>query len=271
MSEFRLACEAIIKAADDAGIDVREIDGISGYADDRNASRLATALGLKHLAFAGMMWGGGGGGGSGAVGNAAAAINAGYAKYVWCFAPSPRANSAVSDRPPVSNSISGSGAYTAPYGLYVPAQWVALRTRRFMHDYGINQEPLAAVALADYHHAQFNPRAVMYGHPLTREQYDKSRWIAEPFHLYDCCMENDGRPLCILTTADRARDAKQRPAWIMAAAQGSGYRHNAPVENSFDYSSANFKTLAPRLFEMAGIAPKTSIAPRSTSTSAVLL
>ena len=66
--EFRLACEAIMKAAEDAGIDVRDIDGISGYADDRNdASRLATALGLKHLGFAGMVWGGGGGGGSGAV------------------------------------------------------------------------------------------------------------------------------------------------------------------------------------------------------------
>ena len=36
VSEFRLACEAIIKAADDAGIDVRDIDGISGYANDRN-------------------------------------------------------------------------------------------------------------------------------------------------------------------------------------------------------------------------------------------
>jgi len=42
---------------------------------------------------------------------------------------------------------------------------VALRTRRFMHDYGINQEPLAAVAMGDYYHAQFNPRAVMYGQP----------------------------------------------------------------------------------------------------------
>ena len=54
--EFRLACEAIMKAAEDAGIDVRDIDGISGYADDRNdASHLATALGLKHLGFAGMV------------------------------------------------------------------------------------------------------------------------------------------------------------------------------------------------------------------------
>ena len=254
VSEFQLACEAIIRAAEDAGIDVRDIDGISGYANDRNeASRLATALGLKQLSFAAMVWGGGGGGGSAAVGNAAAALVAGFAKYVVVFRALAQGQFGRFGQAPVSKELSGPSAYTAPYGLYVPAQWVALRTRRFMHQYKIKSEPLAAVALADYYHAQFNPRAVMYGHPLTREQYDKSRWIVEPFHLYDCCMENDGSAALILTTASRARDSRKKPAYVMAAAQGSDYRHGATIENSFDYSSSNFKTLAPRLFEMAGI------------------
>src|SRR5260370_22048051 len=71
--EFRLACEAIIKAAEDAGIDVREIDGISGYANDRNeASRLTPAIALKHLAFAGLVWGRGGACGSRAARQSAA-------------------------------------------------------------------------------------------------------------------------------------------------------------------------------------------------------
>ncbi len=257
VSEFRLACEAIIKAAKDAGIDVRDIDGISGYANDRNeASRLATALGLKQMSFAGMVWGGGGGGGSAAVGNAAAALVAGYAKYVVAFRALAQGQFGRFGQAPVDKYVSGAGAYTSPYGLYVPAQWVALRTRRFMNQYGINQEPLAAVALADYYHAQFNPRAVMHGKKLTREEYDKSRWIVEPFHLYDCCMENDGSAAVLLTTAERARDLKQKPAYLMAAAQGSGYRHVATAENAYDYSTSNFKTLAPRLFEMAGITPK---------------
>ncbi len=140
--------------------------------------------------------------------------------------------------------------------MAVPAHWVALRTRRFMHEHGINQDPLRAVAMADYYHAQFNPRAVMYGHPLTREEYDNSRWIAEPFHLYDCCMENDGAAAVILTTAERARDLKQKPVYVMAAAQGAPHRGWANVENAPDYASSNFKTLAPRLYEMAGITPK---------------
>src|SRR5690242_7521802 len=125
-----------------------------------------------------------------------------------------------------------------------------------MYEHGINQEPLAAVALACYHHAQKNPRAVMYGHPLTREAYDKSRWIVEPFHLHDCCMENDGAAALILTSSERARDLKQKPVYVMGAAQGSGYRHAASVENSPDYASSNFKSLAPRMYAMAGIMPQ---------------
>ncbi len=163
--EFKLAVEAITKAAEDAGIAVIDIDGFSGYADDRNSAvRLAAALGLPQLRFANMMWGGGGGGGSGAVGNAAAAIVAGYAKYVCVFRALAQGQFGRFGQAPPVKTVSGPAAYTLPYGMAVPAHWVALRTRRFMHDHGINQDPLRAVAMADYYHAQFNPRAVMYGH-----------------------------------------------------------------------------------------------------------
>src|SRR5258708_28177736 len=73
VTEFRLAVEAITKAADDAGIAVTDIDGFASYSNDRNdASRMAAALGLPDLRFANMVWGGGGAGGSAAVGHVAA-------------------------------------------------------------------------------------------------------------------------------------------------------------------------------------------------------
>lgn len=257
VSEFLLAVEAITKAAEDAGIAVTDIDGFASYSNDRNdAARMAAALGLPALRFASMVWGGGGGGGSAAIADAAAAIVAGYANYVCVFRALAQGQFVRFGQAPAARTISGPFAYVLPYGMAVPAHWVALRTRRFMHEHGINQEPLAAVSLACYHHAQKNPRAVMHGHPLTREAYDKSRWIVEPFHLYDCCMENDGAAALILTSAERARDLKRKPVYVMGAAQGSGYRHAASVENSPDYASSNFKSLAPRLFAMAGITPR---------------
>ena len=203
-----------------------------------------------------MVWGGGGGGGSGAVAQAAAAVAAGYAKYVVVFRALAQGQFGRFGQAAPVETISGPAAYAWPYGLFVPAQWVALRVRRFMHEHRVTQDALAAVVLADYHHAQLNPRAVMYGRPLTREQYDRSRWIVEPFHLYDCCMENDGAAALILTSAERARDAKQKPVYVMAAAQGAPHRAAAAAENSPDYASSHFRTLAPRLYEMAEIGPK---------------
>src|SRR5271167_2645056 len=205
--EFLLACEAITKAAEDAGLSVRDIDGFSSYSNDRNeATRLAAALDLPEVKLSLMVWGGGGGG------VAAAAIAAGYANYVVVFRALAQGqygrfgqSAPVSTVAGVAPGYSNYSAYSAPYGLLAPAHWIALRTRRFMHEHKIKQDALAAIAMASYHHAQFNPRAVMYGRPLTREAYDNSRWIAEPFHLFDCCMENDGAAAIIMTTAERAR------------------------------------------------------------------
>ncbi len=236
--EFRLACEAISRAADDAGIPVTEIDGFASYSNERNdASRVATALGLPHFSFSNMFWGGGGGGGSGAVANAAAAVAAGYAKYVVVYRALAQGQFGRFGQAAPAKTISGDFAYTLPYGLMSPAQMFAMRVRRFMHEHHVEQEAFAAVALAAYHHAQFNPRAVMYGKPLTREAY------------YDAAA-------CIVTSAERARDLKPKPAYLMAAAQGSDYRQNAPAHNAPDYATSNFKTLAPRLFEMAEIGPQ---------------
>jgi hypothetical protein len=96
VSEFQLALEAIQKAVADAGLRVEDIDGFASYSDDRNdPTRLAGALGIPQIQFSNMHWGGGGGGMAGAVGNAAAAIVAGYAKHVVAFAPLPKVSLAA--------------------------------------------------------------------------------------------------------------------------------------------------------------------------------
>jgi acetyl-CoA acetyltransferase len=256
-SEFVLACKAVIAAARDAGIDVREIDGFCSYSDDRNDPvRLAAALGIPDVTFANMVWGGGGGGVCAAVANAAAALVAGYAKYVVVYRALAQGQFGRFGRGPRTEVASGQTAYVFPYGLMTPAQLIAMRTMRFMHDHGVGYDPLAAIALTSYRHAQRNPRAVMYGRPLTREMYNTARWIVEPFRLYDCCQENDGAAALILTTAERARDLPRRAAYVMAAAQGLGPRYSLFGQADLVYGAANFRTVAARLWSAAGIGPR---------------
>ena len=255
--EFKMTLEAIRLAADDAGIDVREIDGFASFSNDRNdPAHIAAALGSRQVSFSNMFWGGGGGGGSGAVANAAAAVAAGYCEIGVAYRGLAQGQFGRFGQGSTARVVAGPTAFTAPYGLMSPAQTFAMRVRRYMHDHGIEQAALRAVALASYHHAQTNPRAVMHGRPLTAEDYDNSRWIVEPFHLFDCCQENDGAAAVIVTSSERARDMRHPPAYILGAAQGSDYRQAATVHNAPDYGTSNFKTLAPRLYAMAGVGPK---------------
>jgi acetyl-CoA acetyltransferase len=255
-AEFKLALRAILRACDDAGISPREIDGFASYSNDRNdPSRLAAALGLPELRFSNMQWGGGGGGGAAAVGNAAAAIAAGMADCVVVFRALAQGQFFRFGSAPRRGSISGEHALTIPYGVLSPAQMFAMRATRLMHEHGIGREAFRAIALASYHHAQSNPRAVMRGRPLTAEAYDESRWIVEPYRLYDCCLENDGAAALILVPAERAGDLRRPPAYVLGAAQGSGHRAGASCHNAPDYATASFKTVAPRLYEMARVTP----------------
>ncbi len=256
-AEFRLALEAIVKACANAGISPVEIDGFCSFSNDRSdASRLAAALGTRELRLANMQWGGGGGGGSGAIANACAAIATGQADCVCVFRALAQGQFGRFGQGPQSSVISGHSAHTVPYGLMSPAQSFAMKVQRFMHDHGVHQNALRAISLASYHHAQSNPRAVMYGRPLTEEAYEASRWIVEPFHLYDCCQENDGAAAMILVSAERAAEFDHPPCYVLSALSGSHHRAGAPVHNTPDYATSTFKTLAPRLFEMAGVSPK---------------
>lgn len=254
--EFVLGLRAILAACADAGVDPRDVDGFASYSNDRNEpSRIAAALDCRELTFSNMQWGGGGGGGSGAVGNAAAAIAAGLADCVVVYRALAQGQFGRFGAGARRDSVAGDPALWMPYGLMSPAQMFAMRAMRLMHEHGIRQEALRAVALASYRHAQKNPRAIMHGRPLTAEAYDASRWIVEPFHLYDCCLENDGAAALLLVSAERARDLRQPPAYLLGAAQGSERRAGAGSHNNPDYATASFKTVARRLYAMAGVKP----------------
>ncbi|MDH4077996.1 MAG: acetyl-CoA acetyltransferase, partial [Acidimicrobiia bacterium] len=234
----------------------RDVDGFSSYSNDRSdASRMSAALGCKQLSFASMQWGGGGGGGSGAVANAAAAVATGQAECVVVFRALAQGQFGRFGQGPRSKVVSGPAAHTLPYGLMSAAHQFAMKVNRYMHDHGVRQEALRAVSLAAYHHAQANPRAVMHGRPLDEAKYDESRWIVEPFHLFDCCLENDGAAAMVLVAAERANDFPHPPCYLLGAVSGSQHRAGATVHNTPEYASSSFTTVAPRLYNMAQVGP----------------
>ncbi len=255
--EFVLALKAILAACADAGVDPKDVDSFASYSNDRNEpSRISAALGCKELRFSNMQWGGGGGGGAAAVGNAAAAIVSGQADIAVVYRALAQGQFQRFGVAAAGGTVAGENSLVNPYGIFVPAQRYAFKMMRYMHEHGIEAAALRAIAMASYTHAQKNPRAVMYGRPLTEENYDNARWIAEPSRLYDCCQENDGAAALVLVSAERAKDFKHKPAYILGVAQGSNHRHAARAYNAPDLGTSSFGPVAPRLWQMAKLGPK---------------
>ncbi len=254
-TEFQLACIAIGNALADAGLTPADVDGFASYMDRNEPVRLSHALGTGDLSFTGQTFGGGGNGAASAVSLADMAISAGYAECVVVFRALAQGQFHRYGQASKGRRATGRGAFTRPYGMLSAAQTCAMQTMRFMHEHGVTQDSLAEVALASYAHAQRNPRAVRYGSPLSREDYHRSRWIAEPFHLYDCCPENDGAAAIVVTTPERARDCARPPVSILAAAQGLGHRNGGAAFSEADFPTAHHRRVGRQLWERAGVGP----------------
>ncbi len=120
--------------------------------------------------------------------------------------------------PTTENALFG---WYSPYGLLTPAAWVAMNAQRYLHEYGATTEDFGRVSVAARKHAATNPSAWFYQRPITLEDHQNSRWIVEPLRLLDCCQESDGSVAVVVTSLERARDLRQKPAVIAAAAQGA--------------------------------------------------
>ena len=218
--EKALACQVILAALEDAGIDASEVDGMSSYTmESTDAVEVAKTIGAGDITFFGQV-GYGGGAGPGCVGHLAMAVATGQCQVGVAW----RARKRGSGVRPWASSMyaqpSAPAAFTRPYGLGRPADEIAMLTRRYMHEYGATREHLCNVAMSVRKMANNNPNAIMYERTMTREQYMEARWISEPLCLFDNCLETDGALACVIVSAERARDCKQPPALIHAFGQG---------------------------------------------------
>jgi acetyl-CoA acetyltransferase len=258
-SEFQLACEAIHSAVSDAGVELADVDGMVTYSSDRNEpAHVAQVLGIPHLRYAGL-FPGGGNAACGIVHNAAMAVFSGTADMVVCYRALAQGQFERLGQALVQDPLArGFLAFTVPFGIASAAQLYALQARRHMHEFGTTSRQFGRIAVASYRHAQFNPRAIMRGRPLTIEEHQNSRMIADPYRLYDCCLESDGACALVVASVERAMDLPHPPVYIKSAAQGNDARDGLDYHARSDktWVSGGFIDLSRDLYSRAGVGPK---------------
>ncbi|MCX5043275.1 lipid-transfer protein [Aldersonia sp. NBC_00410] len=226
-SELRLAAEAVSAAIADAGLTPADVDGLTSFTMDTNTEiAVARSVGIPSLKFFSRIHYGGGAA-CATIQQAAMAVATGVADVVVAYRAFNERSGMRFGQVNTSlvaqvNSSGTDNAFSYPHGLSTPASFVAMVAQRYMHVYGATSRDFGAIAVADRKHAATNPNAFFYGKPITIEDHQNSRWIAEPLHLLDCCQESDGGIAIVVTSPERAKDLPNVPVVIAAAAQASG-------------------------------------------------
>jgi len=251
----QLALEAAFAAIEDAGLKPSDIDGLMPYKIGPTSEDLIAGLGLEDVRFTNVSHMGGASPVA-SLRTAALAVQAGIANAVMVFvARNGRSGARVAAR--LSAQVPGTSlreGLEQPVGLSTPAQWYALFARRHMIEYGTTREQLGAVAITMRNHALLNPEAMMYGRPLTMDEYRNSKPIADPYLMFDCCLETDGACAVIVTRADRADSLPHKAVRIAGVAEG--HADNADdIVNRRDFFNLGLTKAAPRAFAQAGLAP----------------
>jgi acetyl-CoA acetyltransferase len=274
-TELEMAGTAILGALHDAGLGVADLDGFAIYSSSCDPAEVASMLGVPEVRFAAGLTSGGGGC-AGALGLAAAAVNSGMATcIVTLMTLQQRARrlggSAVDGvlgyalmseggaSPYGRSGIAPSAAFTANSGLLSPGHSFSLLAQRHMHLYGTRREHFAEVCISTRENAIRRPTALQTK-PLTLDEYFDARMVSDPLCLFDYTMESDGAVAVITVAADRAKDLRQPPVYILASAHGGTGRWGPAIFRYFQapeeqFASSGHRPVARRLYEMAGVGP----------------
>lgn len=249
LDAYGLAAKALRRALEDSGLQKSAIDGISvsGMLEE---SRTAEVLGLDPA------WCHSASMASDAVIEAVQAINAGLCDTVLClYGTAQRSANVQYGGPQASGQLSYS--FYAPWGMTSQGGLYAMAFRRHQLMYGTTEEQLGAVAVTLRKHAQLNPNAIMYGKPLTLEDYLQSRYVARPLRLFDYCLVNDGGVALILQRADMAKDAAQTPISISGFGWREADRENTQLRPRLkDFYHSAHHGVRDQVYPMSGLGPK---------------
>jgi acetyl-CoA acetyltransferase len=242
---------AMIKAAlDDAGLTLADVDGLC-----HAQSSMAVAEYLRITPKWTDSTNTGGSSFEIHAEHAAAAIAAGLCDVVVSvYANTPRSDrrrgTGFRGRPGGWGPPDPSMEWEAAFGLRRPMGPYAMAAARHMHEFGTTSEQLAEIAVSTRAWATMNPEA-RYRDPLTVDDVLASPLQVEPLHLLDCCLVTDGAGAFVMTSAERAKDLRKPPVYVLGA--GTAHDHSAMISEMPDLTTTAGAISGPKAFAMAGI------------------
>ena len=254
-SALQLQSDAARAALNDAGLTLKDIDGlittpVRVESWNMPCGVVASFLSVQPAYLSTLDLAGASG--AAMIHHAAMAIATGQCHTVLCVAGQNLLTNKT--RASAVQTMAESGAahpqFEVPYGPLVASNY-ALIAQRHRHEYGTTEEQMAEVAVTIRHHASLNPNAHQTKLITVREVLD-SPMITSPLKRFDCALVSDGAAAVIVTSADRARDLKQKPVRLLG--QGYGLSHsyvgealNLPVSGAVESGK--------KAFAMAGVTP----------------
>src|SRR5499426_1461762 len=253
-SVVALQMRASLAAIADAGLAPKDIDGIVAYgASGVVAEDFATNFGIPDLRFSAMTPMGGASCVA-AVQCAVAAIAAGICRHVLIpLGRNGASESRIGSRVRQLPQFRTVGEFEMPVGAIAAAHPYGPKARRHMELYGTTSRQFAEIAVTTRRHAGLHGNAMMTA-PITIEDHQRSRMIADPLRLLDCSLESDGAAAVIVSAAERARDLARRPVYVMGAAEGHPDSPSA-ISQRPDLTTLGLAKAAPRAYAMAGVGP----------------
>ncbi len=245
-SPVDLMAQATMRALDDCGLKLSDIDGVFSAATQVRTApmTLAEYLRIKPRFFDGTIIGGSSF--MAHVAHAQAAIEHGLCEVALiAYGSTQRSVSRAAASPRERNP------YEDPYRPFMPTSAYALAASRHMHQYGTTREQLAEVAVAARQWALLNPKA-WEKEPLTIEQVLNARMVSYPFTVRDCCLVVDGGGALILTSAARAKSLRRKPAYVLGVGEALGH---ATISNMPDLTVTAAAESGPKAFGMARLKP----------------
>ena len=237
-----LMAQASVRALDDAGLQVADVDAIFATTTQipMAALNLGAYLGIRPRYSDSTNMGG-----SSFIAylqHAAAAIEAGRCDVALIAYGSTqrllgRATTSVQEISP----------YEQPFRPVLPVTGYALAAARHMHEFGTTREQLAEVAVSARRWAQLNPVAFKRD-PLTIEAVLASPMVADPLTVRDCCLVTDGGAAAVVTRRERAAN----PVEILGVAEAHSHRHISEMPDVVHTAAAESGA---RAFAEAGLTP----------------